>query len=62
MADLAMKGDYKDPIQAKKNIKSFQTMVYLEGFKIKEIAEIIGYDDDTNEMQYRYIYKYNEEA
>ncbi|MCR5669628.1 MAG: Flp pilus assembly complex ATPase component TadA [Butyrivibrio sp.] len=62
MADLAMKGDYKDPIQAKKNIKSFQTMVYLEDFKIKEIAEITGYNEQTQNMEYKYIYKYEEEG
>ncbi|MBP3784555.1 MAG: Flp pilus assembly complex ATPase component TadA [Butyrivibrio sp.] len=62
MVDLAMKGDYKNPIQAKKNIQSFQTMVYLEDFKIKEIAEITGYNEETNDMEYKYIYKYEEEA
>ena len=62
MVDLAMKGDYKDPIQAKKNLQSFQTMVYLEDFKIKEIAEITGYNEQTQNMEYKYIYRYEEEA
>lgn len=61
MADLAMRGEYKDFDQAKKNIKSFQTIVYLEDFKVREIAEIDGYDRDTKEMKYKYIYKYEEE-
>ena len=61
MADLAMRGEYKDFDQAKKNIKSFQTVVYLEGFKVREIAEIEGYNKDTKEMEYHYIYKYDEE-
>ena len=61
MVDLMMKGDYKDARQAKKNLQSFQTMVYLEDFKIKEIAEITGYNEETNEMEYRHIYKYEEE-
>ena len=61
MVDLMMKGDYKDAVQAKKNLQSFQTMVYLEDFKIKEIAEITGYNEETNEMEYKYIYRYDEE-
>lgn len=61
MVDLMMKGDYKDARQAKKNLQSFQTLVYLEDFKIKEIAEITGYNEETNEMEYRHIYKYEEE-
>ncbi len=59
MADLAMRGEYKDIDQARKNIKSFQTIVYLEDFKIKEIAEVIGYDDANSKMIYKYIYKYD---
>ena len=56
-----MRGEYKDFDQAKKNIKSFQTIVYLEDFKVREIAEIEGYDRDTKEMKYKYIYKYEGE-
>lgn len=43
--------------QAKRLIKSFQTIVYLEDFQIKEITEIIGYDEKKKDMIYRPIYR-----
>lgn len=60
MADLAMRGYAKDIIQAKRMLRSFQTVVYLENFKIKEISEIIGFNDETQDMEYRYIYRREE--
>ena len=38
-------------------IKSFQTIVYMEDFQIKEISEIIGYDEEKKDMIYRRIYR-----
>lgn len=61
MADLAMRGYASDIDQAKRMIRSFQTIVYLEGFKIKEISEIVGYDDVKKDMIYKHIYKREEE-
>lgn len=57
MADLAMRGYAKDINQAKEMLRSFQTIVYLENFKIKEITEITGYNEDKHDMDYRYIYR-----
>ena len=57
MADLAMRGYATSFEQAKRMIKSFQTIVYLSDFKVQEISEIIGYDDEKKDMIYRYIYK-----
>lgn len=57
MADLAMRGYAKDIVQAKRMIKTFQTIVYMEGFKIREISEIIGFNEETHDMEYRYIYR-----
>ena len=48
--------------QAKRMIKSFQTIVYLSDFKVQEISEIIGYDDEKKDMIYRYIYKRPQES
>ena len=56
MADLAMRGIAKSYDQAKRMITSFRTIVYLEEFKIKEITEIVG----TNEQGfpiYKQVYK-----
>lgn len=57
MADLALRGYANDIDQAKRMLKSFQTIVYLEGFKIREISEITGYNEERHEMEYRYIYR-----
>ncbi len=57
MADLAMRGYATDYVQAKRMLKSFQTIVYIENFKIREISEIIGFDEETQDMIYRYIYR-----
>jgi hypothetical protein len=38
-------------------IKSFQTIVYLEDFKVREISEITGYDEVKKDMVYRAIYR-----
>ena len=57
MADLAMRGYATDYEQAKRMLKSFQTIVYLEGFKVREISEITGYNEEKKDMEYRYIYK-----
>lgn len=57
MADLAMRGFAQSYDQAKRMIKSFQTIVYLQDFKVQEISEIIGYNEKTKDMDYRYIYR-----
>ena len=57
MADLALRGYAQDYDQAKRMIKSFQTIVYMQDFKVQEISEIIGYDDEKKDMIYRYIYR-----
>lgn len=57
MADLAMRGYAQNYEQAKRMIKSFQTIVYLHDFKVQEISEIIGYDEKRKDMIYRPIYK-----
>lgn len=57
MADLAMRGYAGSYDQTKRMLKCFQTIVYLENFKIQEISEIIGYDEEKKDMIYRYIYR-----
>lgn len=57
MADLALRGYAKDIVQAKRMIKSFQTIVYMQDFKVQEISEIIGYDEKKQDMIYRSVYK-----
>ena len=58
MVDLALKGLPNTTYdQAKRMIKAFQTIVYLEDFKVKEISEITGYDEERKDMIYRPIYR-----
>lgn len=57
MADLAMRGYATSYDQAKRMLKSFETIVYLRDFKVQEISQIIGYDDDKRDMVYRPIYR-----
>lgn len=57
MVDLALRGSNNITYdQAKRMIKSFQTIVYMENFKIQEISEIVGYDEEKKDMVYRPIY------
>ena len=57
MADLAMRGYATDIVQAKRELRSFQTIVYIDQFKITEISEIIGFNEEKQDMDYRYIYR-----
>lgn len=60
MVDLALRGSQNTSYdQAKRMIKSFQTIVYLEDFQVKEISEITGYDETKKDMTYRTIYRYD---
>jgi len=57
MADLAMRGYATSFEQAKRMMKSFETIVYLRDFKIQEITQITGYNEETKDMFYRPIYR-----
>ena len=61
MVDLALRGSHNITYdQAKRMVKSFQTIVYMEDFQIKEISEILGYDEEKKDMIYRSIYRKEE--
>lgn len=60
MADLAMRGYAQSYDQAKRMMKSFQTIVYVQDFKIMEISEIIGYNEKKKDIEYKYIYRRNQ--
>ena len=57
MADLALRGYAKDIDQAKRMLRSFDVIVYLQDFEVKEISEVIGYNEETHDMDYKYIYR-----
>lgn len=58
MVDLALRGSRNTTYdQAKRMIRSFETIVYMEDFRIREISQIIGYDEVKKDMIYRAIYR-----
>ena len=56
MADLALRGYAKSFEIAKRMMKSFQTIVYLQDFKVQEIKEIVGYDEEKKDMIYKAVF------
>ena len=60
LADLVKYGSTYSLEEAKRMLKAVDTIVYAEGYKIREIVEVRDYDDDTKDFIYDYIYKYDE--
>ena len=46
---------------AKQMLRAFDTVVYIKGFKIQEIVEVTGYDEEKGELVMRHTYKRNAE-
>ena len=44
--------------EARRMLKTFDTVVYMEGFKIREILEVEGYDDESDRYKYVNIYRH----
>ena len=59
MADLAMRGYANSYDQAMRMITSFKTIVYLQDFKVAEISEVIGWDDNLHRPLYKKVYDIN---
>ena len=62
MADLAMRGYATNYEQAKRSVKAFKTIVYLQDFKVQEISEIDHYDDSIKDFIYKPIYRRNTDS
>lgn len=45
--------------EAVRMLKDLEVIVYIENFKIKEITEIVGYDEDKKQIIYKPIYRRN---
>lgn len=58
LADLVKYGSSYSFDEARRMLKTFDTIVYMEGFKIREILEVDGYNDDTHAYNYINIYRY----
>lgn len=59
LADLVKYGSDYSFEEARRMLKTFDTLVYMEGYKIREILECEGYDDETHQYKYVNIYRYN---
>ena len=57
-ADLVKYGSDYSFEEARRMLKTFDTVVYMEDYKVREILEIDGYDDETHDYNYIPIYKY----
>lgn len=42
---------------ALKMLQSLEVVVFMKNFKVAEIAEIVGWDDEKHDLKYRLIYK-----
>ncbi len=61
LADLVKYGSDYSYEEARMMLKTMDTIVYLEGFKVREILECKGYDKENHVFLYDYIYKYDPE-
>lgn len=58
LADLVKYGSDYSFDEARRMLKTFDTIVYMEGYKVREILECIGYDDATKQYEYIPIYRH----
>lgn len=58
LADLVKYGSDYSYDEARQMLKTFDTVVYMEGYKIREILECTGYDTEKHEYEYIHIYRY----
>jgi len=58
-ADLVKYGSDYSFEEAKDMLKNVDTIVYMEGYKIREILENKGYNQQTKQYEYVYIYRYD---
>ena len=61
LADLVKYGSSYTFDEARRMLKTFDTVVYMEGYRIREILEVEGYDDETKQYKYVNIYRYDGE-
>lgn len=58
LADLVKYGSDYSFDEARQMLKTIDTIVYMEGYKVREILECKGYDRENRTFQYDYIYRY----
>lgn len=61
LADLVKYGSDYSFEEAHRMLSVMDTVVYLEGYKVRTILEVHGYDDKRKDYNYELVYKYNAE-
>lgn len=61
LADLVKYGSDYSFEDARRMLASMDTVVYMEGYKVRTILEIHGFNDQTHDYNYELVYKYNYE-
>lgn len=57
LADLVKYGSSYSFDEARRMLKTFDTIVYMQDYCIQEILECVGYDDETKQFKYINIYR-----
>ena len=57
LADYVMYESPYNKEQAMYMLKEMKVLVYMENFKVKEISEIVGYDNEKKELIFKMVYK-----
>lgn len=59
LADLVKYGSSYSFDEARRMLKTFDTIVYMENYKVREILEVDGFNDETKQYNYINIYRYD---
>jgi hypothetical protein len=57
LADLGKYGSSYSFDEARRMLKTCDTIVYMQAYCIQEILECVGYDDETKQFKYVNIYR-----
>ena len=57
LADYVMYESKYDKAQAMYMLKELDTIVFMDHFKVTEISEIVGWDNEKQDLIYRTVYK-----
>ncbi len=57
LADYVMYESKYDKLDSLYMLKELETIVYMKNFKVHEISEVVGWDNDKKELIYHSVYK-----
>lgn len=59
MADYVMYASKYNQTEAKYMLKELQVIIFMKNFRVEEISEVTGWDDDRKDLTYRTVFKRN---